>query len=221
MSYLLILEKLKSILPFLIKNWREVLIVVLGILVVLFYWHGRNERDRAEEAERGRDAAITISNGWQKMSTVYKNKYGDQVIKTQALEVDKVNLEVLSKSKELQWLKKFEGLKKNASNLQSASSFSTDFNLDAVPEKIKYIRVKDSLKITEFSIHDQWNNIHAMVTEIPEISISDRYYGVVYMKRPKGWFWKFQWSKWESVSEITNSNKLIRIDSVAVIVIKK
>lgn len=214
---------LLKILPFVKSNYKLIAFVVLIILVILLYVRGQSEKNRADQAERGRDAAIIMSNGWKKMSTVYKNKLGDEVIKTLALEVNNINLAALRKSDKLAWLNsdKFNGLKKNLSNLQSAESFTTEFEAKDVPEKIKYLPCKDSVKAFSFDLKDEWNDIHAVCLDTPKIEIRDKYYGVIELHRPKGWFWKFQWRKWEPVSEITNSNKLIKIDSVAVFVVRR
>lgn len=203
------------------SNYKLFSFIGLIILVIILYLRGQSEKHRADEAEKGRTAAIALSNKFEGQSTTYRNKLGDQIIRTQTLEVDKSNIEALSKSKELQWLRKFDGLKGNASNLSSASTFSSDFDFDQVPEKIKWLPCKDSVKGFVFELHDKWNYIHVMALDTPKIEIHDKYYGVIELKRPKGWFWKFQWSKREAVSEITNSNKLIKIDSVAILVVTK
>lgn len=205
--------------PIIKSNYKLFTFIVLIVIIIILYFRVKSETHRANEAERGRTAFVTLSNSLNKLSTIYKNALGDQVTRTQTIQVDRNNIEAISKSKELQWLNKFDGLKKNKSNLQSASTFSSDFDFDQVPEKIRWLPCKDSLKGFAFDLHDQWNDIHAIVLDTPRIKIKDHYYGVIELKRPKHWFWKFLWSKRNPVSEITNSNKLIKIDSVTVIVV--
>ena len=217
MSFAFILK----LLPFIKNNYKLIAFIVLIILVIYLFLHGRSEKERADQAEQGRDAAIQISNGLSSLSHKYKNKQGDTVTVTKVIGIPKSQVDDLLKEKELQWLKKFEGLKKDGSNLQSAETFTTKFESNEVPERIKYLPCKDSLQATAFDLHDKWNDIHALVVGTPIIEIRDKYYGVIELKRPKGWFFKFQWSKWETFSEITNSNKLIKIDSVAVFVVKR
>lgn len=209
MTYSLLFELVK-------KNWKLAAFIVVSLVAVYFYLHARSERERADEAEKGRSAAIALSNSWQQMTTRYKNSYGDEVLKVQALEVDKTNIEALSKSKELEWLKKFEGLKKNAGNLRDAATFQSNLNTSEIVTRTVYVPCKDSLKASDYEFVDQWNTIKAKVIGTPTIEIKDRYYVVFELQRPKGWFWKFQWSKKNVVGEITNSNKLIKIDSAAV-----
>jgi len=193
--------------------------VVLAILVIILWFRGEKAIHRAQDAEQGRDAAIKISNGLTSISHKYKNKQGDIVTITPVIGIPQSQVDALLKANDLQWLKKFEGLKKDGSNLQSATSFKTEFEGVMVPETIKYLPCKDSVKAFAFDLHDGWNDIHALVVDTPKFEIRDKYYAIIEMKRPKGWFWKFQWSKWEPISELTNSNKLIKIDSVSVLVV--
>ena len=210
-----------TVLKLLKENWKACAFVFLAIVVIFLWLRLQSETHRANEAERGRDAAITLSNSWQQMTQVYKNKYGDLIHKTQVQEVDITNLKALSKSKELEWLGKFDGLKKDNKNLQSAFTFESTFFGSEVPEKIVKVPCKDTIRAFRYDLKDQWNDIHALVLDTPKFEIKDRYYGVIELKRPKGWFWKLQWRKFDPVSEITNSNKLIKLDSIAVIQIKR
>lgn len=202
-----------------IKNWKLISLATLVITIVVLFLMLKSETHRANEAEHGRDAAVKLSKSWQQMTVVYKNKVGDLIHRTQVIELDAKNAKAVADSRELEWLKKFEGM--NASKLQSANTFETSFISEEVPKKEIKIPCKDTLKAFSFDFKDQWNDIHAVVIDTPKLVIRDRYYGVIYLKRPKGWFWKFQWGKWTPVSEITNSNHLIKIDSIAVIQVKR
>lgn len=212
---------LLKILPFIKSNYKLIAFIILIVMVIYLFLHGRAEKERADQAEQGRDAAIQISNGLTSLSHKYKNKQGDTVVVTKVIGIPQSQVNDLLKEKELQWLKKFEGLKKDDSNLQSASSFSSEFDFNVVPEKVVKIPCKDSLKAFSFDVHDKYNDIHAIVIDTPRIEIRDHYYSIIELKRPKGWLLKFQWSKREVIGEITNANKLINIDSVAVFVIKR
>ena len=211
-----------KILVFVKDNYKAIAFGILAIAVVYLYFRATAEHTRAVEAEKGRDAAIALSNGWQSTSVTYANKLGDQVTRTTALELDKVNVTKLANSRELYWLQKFEGLKKNNGNLQSAETFEISLETEKVhSEEIKIpCPPKDTIMAFKYAYKDAWNDIRATVLDTPKLEIRDRYYAVIELKRPKGWLWKFQWSKRDAVSEITNSNKLIKIDSVAVITVK-
>lgn len=204
--------------PIVKSNYKIIVFTILIIIILYLFLHGRYETRRANDAEDGRNAAIKISNGLSNDNKKYRNKQGDTVIITRVIGIPKSQVDALLKDKDLQWIKKLEGVKKNGSNLESALTLSSDFDLSEVPEKIKYLPCKnDSLKIHEFNFHNQWNDIQALMADSSKIEIRDRLYAAIELKRPKNWFWKFQWSKREAFGEITNSNKFIKIDSAAVI----
>ena len=225
MNFTILLTLAQKFLPWIKTNYKLVAFVLLVILVIILWLRGEKAIHRAEEAEIGRDVAIKISNGLTALSHKYKNKQGDTVTVTPVIGVPQSQVEALLKAKDLQWLKKFEGLKKDGSNLQSATSFETEFEGVMVPEKIKYLPCKDSVKAFAFDLHDGWNDIYALVVDTPKFEIRDKYYAIIEMKRTKRWFWRglihgFTWGhEWEPISELTNSNKLIKIDSVSVLVV--
>jgi hypothetical protein len=199
--------------------------LILGFALLLVSnaaigWFATRQMKRADEAEIGRDAAVTLSAGWEHRTTEYVNKYGDAVKSIKALEVDKKNIIALHNHRELQWLNKFDGLKKDKSNLKSAMTFTSTFDTSSVKETIKYLPCQDSIKTFVYDYQDEWNNIHAIVIDTPTLDIRDRYYAVIESRRPKNWFIKFQWRKRETYAEITNSNKRIPLDSLSVIVVK-
>lgn len=219
--YLKILEALKNSWPFLKRNYKTISFIVVTVLMFYFWWSSNHQRHRAEEAEAGRDAAIKISNGLSSEVRRYKNKQGDSVLVTKVIGIPKSQVDALLNERDLQWLKKFDGLKKNGSNLRSAETFDVSFKDDVIKhDTVKLPCKNDSIKAKKFQYKDSWNDIEALVIGEPKLQIKDHYYAVVYLKRPKGWFFKFQWSKREATAEITNSNKLIRIDSLSEIYIK-
>jgi len=213
-----------SLILILLKNWRESLIALMAVVIIVLFFHGKHEANRADQAEQGRDAAIQLSN--EQTSTKYKNKQGDSVVVTKVISIPQSQVDELLKQNSLKWLSKLEGIKKNGSNLSSGWTMSADFDLSEVPERAVKIPCKDSIKARLFELHDKYNYIHAIVLDTPTVEIHDKYYGSIELKRIKHWFWKglihLGWGNtWEPVSEITNSNKLIKIDSVQVFVIKR
>lgn len=209
-----------KILQFFKDYWKPLTYVILILAIVILFMLLKSETQRANEAEQGRDAAIHISNQLSTENHQYRNKQGDTVTVSKAEVIPKSQMEALLKQKDLSWLKKLEGIKQNGSNLQSAETFSTEFKEERVPERIVYLPCKDSVKAFSYDFHDKWNDIHALVLDTPKIEIKDRYYVAIELKRPKHWFLKLQWGKREPILEITNSNNLINIDSLTVIVIK-
>lgn len=218
----IILKLLPLFKDFIIKHYNTIAFIILVVLVIYLFLHARSEHRRADDAEEGLKTAIHISNGLSAENHKYRNKQGDTVLVTTVETIPKSQVEQLLKERDLVWLKKMEGLKKDGTNLESATTFVSEFDgktLDKFTQIIK-IPCADSLRGTEFSIHDQWNDIHATVIGKPTIEIRDRYYASIELQRPKWWFWKLLWSKRVAIGEITNSNKLIRIDSAAVFTVK-
>ncbi len=201
---------------FLIRNWKIAAIVALTICLWLTLQWGKSQSTRAKEAEHGRDIAVK---GLQFANKMYVNKDGDRVLQIKAYELDLANLKALSKSNDLQWLKKFEGLK--TKNLQSAQAFDVSLNVTRIHRDTIFRPCKDSIKAIHFRVKDQWNDIDIKAIDTPRVIIKDRIYAVVFVTRPKGWFWKLQWGRWETKGEATNSNKLVRVDSSLLIVQKR
>ncbi len=200
-----------------IKNyWKPLSYVILILAVVILFMLFKSQKIRAEEAEQGRDAAIHISTGLSEEVHKYKNKQGDTVTQVKSEVIPKSQLASLLKDRDLYWLNKFAKPKE----IQSAESFTTKLEEIKVPERIVYLPCKDSIRASRYDFHDEWNDIHALVVGKPTIEIRDHYYAAIELKRPKHWFLKLQFSKREPILEITNSNKLIRIDSVVSIVVK-
>ncbi|HTH58256.1 MAG TPA: hypothetical protein VL728_19555 [Cyclobacteriaceae bacterium] len=222
--YIKILEALKNWLPFLKRNYKTIAFIIAVALVIYLFLRLGHERRRAEDAEAGRDAAIRISNGLSSEVHRYRNKQGDTVSVAQVVTVPKSQIDELLKERDLQWIKKLEGIKKDGSNLQSAIKFDATFDaskIKADPVSVPCPNV--SLNLKRYRYKDEWNHISAL--NIDTLDIRDSYAAALELKRPNGWFWKgfkrFNWGKqWEPVCEITNSNKLIKIDSIAVITVK-
>lgn len=198
-----------------IWRYRElVAIAVLLALLAFFFNAYRKERTARKEAENARDAA---NKDYRNATTKYINAQGDIVAITKAIELNRANFKKALESNDLAWLKKF----KNYKNTQSASSFDSFF---APENKIVvdtvYLPCKDSIKAWKYHYKDAYNLIKATVLDTPKIEIRDRYYVIVTRNRPKNWFIKFQWSKWYFNGQVTNLNRLIKVDSVSTILVK-
>ncbi len=197
--------------------WRHRELVAIAILLAaawfLFQW-GNANRIRANEAETGRNAAIV---DYQNTVKKYVNAQGDVVTMSRAISLDRTNFKAALESKELQWIKKFKDYKR----AQSASSFDTFFAPeDNVVVRTIYVPCKDSVKAWKYSYIDSYNHIEATVLDTPRVEIRDKYYVAVTKARPKHWFIKLQWSRFEFSGQVTNSNKLIKVDSIQTIVVK-
>jgi hypothetical protein len=192
-------------------------IIVLAVLISLlsgaFTYIGFQHK-RIKETEAGRDAAIAQ---YQNVVKAYTNAQGEIVTLSKATELSQREYKKALESKELQWLKKFRDYKRAV----SASSFTTLFAPeDLIQRDTVYIACKDSVQAWKYEYVDEWNTIKATVLDTPVFDQRDKYYFVVTPSRPKRWFIKFQWSKWDFNGQIVNSNKLIKADSIQTILVK-
>lgn len=206
---------------FLLKHWKVVAIGILLVLLwVLFQW-GNSQRVRANEAEQGRDAAISITNSISTDLKFYKNKKGDTVVKTVAVGVPESQVKALLKQKDLYWIKKLEAVKPDGSNLLSASTFTSDFSLDGVAAK--EVTICDGVKLKWYKYRDAYNEINVLMSDTSKLEIKNRYWLASSIERKKGWFWRLQWSKekkFRTVSEAVDANLKAKIDSLQTIIVK-
>jgi hypothetical protein len=202
-----------------IRVWIAYAFFCISLLLFVFFIKWKKEKQLRIESESGRSAAVEMLGTTTQQVSFYKNKLGDTIAMAKAYDLNVANLKELAKTNNLQWLKKFEGLKKNLSNAKTAQSLDITFDATNVANDTIYVNCKDSLKVNHFNIKDQWTNIDAMVVGTPVIDVKDRLYAVIYSKRPKKWFIKLKWFKREFWAEATNSNPLIRIDSISTIIV--
>lgn len=183
------------------------LILILIIVILFKLWLG--ERANRKEVELARDAA---NKDYHELNVKYIGVQGDLITKTKTIHLNDENFRKALEANELKWVKKFGKTK----NVEAAITFSTESKVDTIKiTRTIYQPCKDSIASFLYSYKDEWNNIQAIVTEPPIIEQRDRIYLVDERVRPKGWFWKLQWRKRVGYLEVTNSNPLIRIDSVA------
>ena len=199
----------------LIWRYRELVAIAVLLTAVwfLFQW-GTAQKNRAVQAEIGRDAAIK---DFRNISTKYINAQGDVVTMSRAISLDRANFKKALESNDLVWIKKF----RNHERAQSASSFDSFFAPeDKILRDTVYIPCKDSIRSFRWYYRDDYNHIDATVLDTPKLEIRDRYYVVVTRARPKRWFLKLQWSRWEFNVQVTNLNRLIKVDSINTILVK-
>lgn len=180
----------------------------LILLIAIFFKMWMRERSVRKEAERARDAA---NKDYQELNIKYVGAQGDLITKTKTIQLNESNFKKALEANELKWVNKFNKTK----DVASAITFSTGLKTETIKYDTVYIPCKDSLTVFLYTYKDAWNDIRAMVTELPTLEQRDRIYIVDKRERPKGWFWRFQWRKRVGYLEVTNSNTLISIDSVA------
>jgi hypothetical protein len=136
---------------------------------------------------------------------------------SRAISLDRANFKKALESNDLAWMKKF----RNHERAQSASTFDSFFAPeDKIVRDTIYVPCQDSIRAFKYLYKDSYNHIEATVLDTPKVEIRDRYYVVVTRARPKRWFLKLQWSRWEFTGQVTNLNRLIKVDSVNTILVK-
>lgn len=192
---------------------KHYLIALSILLILISSGLAKHYHAKLKEAERGRDAAIS---DYKNVTVKYVNAQGDIVSQTKAFELSKNEYKKALENKDLQWGKKFKDFK----NTQAAQSFTTTIEVEKIKRDTIRIACKDSIKAINFHYKDQFNNIQATVIGKPIFEIHDSYYAVITKNRPKNWFIKLQWSRWEFKGQITNRNKLVKVDSLQTFVIR-
>jgi hypothetical protein len=199
----------------LIWRYRELVVIVILLAAVwfLFQW-GNSQRVQKIEAEKRADAA---QNDFKTVSAKYVNAQGDVVTMSRAISLDRANFKKALEGNDLAWIKKF----RNHERTQSASTFDSFFAPeDKIVRDTIYVPCQDSIRAWKYKYIDSYNHIEATVLDTPKVEIRDRYYVVVTRARPKLWFLKLQWSRWEFTGQVTNLNRLIKVDSVNTILVK-
>jgi hypothetical protein len=193
--------------------YRGIFIGFLITAIVILFGLVGHYKSKMEEAMAGRDAAIA---DYHNVTKKYINAQGDVVSISKAFELSRAEFKKAIESNDLNWVKKFTNYKR----AQSAQSFEVSFEPDIKHDTVKIPCKGDSIKAFKYSFKDRYNDIEATVIDTPKIEIRDKYYVVITKNRPKNWFIKLQWSRWEFNGEVTNLNRLIKVDSVQTIVVK-
>lgn len=213
LSYLWTAKTEFIMIQLLLRHWKIAAIAILLALLALSVHWANIERTGRIEATIALEASI---NDFQELSTKYINSQGDIVTISKAIVLDRANFKKAIKDTSLFWIKKF----KNHERAQSAQSFEVSFEPELIKHDTVYVPCKDSIKAWKYHYKDDYNLIESTVLDTPKIEIRDRYYVVVTRNRPKNWFIKFQWTKWDFNGQVTNLNRLIKVDSVQTILVK-
>lgn len=196
-----------------ISLYRGIAFGFLILLVVILFGMVGHYKSKMKEAQQGRDAAIA---DYHNATKSYINAEGDKVMISKAFELSKAEWKKAMESNDLKWAKKF----RDSKNAQSAQSFEVSFEPESIKHDTVYVPCKDSIKAFHYRYKDEWNDIYAMVLDTPKFNQRDKYYMLITPSRPKRWFIRFLWSRREFSGQVTNSNRLIKVDSVQTIVVK-
>lgn len=175
----------------------------------------KEERDQSLDYIKSKDDSITY----------YVNAYGRQTARLKTSELTNRNMKELMETRELEWVKQFKSVKKNAKNLESASQVSAvATGLFSIP-----LTVRDSNIVTidtvhfcptrHFDNHNEWFRIQGKVTAdsivvTPMVPITLE--SVVVWERKRK-FLGIRFGKKVYFSEISSPNPYVNITDVKVI----
>lgn len=190
--------------------------IIVVILILIYCWgvtqYALKQKEEKEIAQTERDQAVAIATQQKEETTHYKNAYNQEVARVKSTQISLDNVNRLIETKELSWLKQFNGLKKKYRNLEQASSVDMSFHGDSIIRRTVYVPCSDTLKLFRYYIHDEYNFIDAVVLDTPIFELRAPIYIVNPWERKK--FLGLRIGKKEYFLEATTPNKLIRIDSL-------
>lgn len=192
----------------LLKHWKPALILILLIAVIGLSKLAIDLQAEKKLAQIERIEAVKLANGERNQAVFYRNRFGDMVAKVERMTVSAKNALELN---DFQWLQKFEAVKKNGKNLESANETSLSIKPEIVTIT-KFIPCKDSIKAFDWVIQDEYNNIAMTVLDTPVFEIRVPLFSVDYWQRRK--ILGLRIGRKEYLHEITSPNKLVKIDSV-------
>ena len=194
----------------------KVIGIIIGILILIYCWgvtqYALKQKEEKEIAQTERDQAVAIATQQKEETTHYKNAYNQEVARVKSTQISLDNVNRLIETKELSWLKQFNGLKKKYRNLEQASSVDMSFRGDSIIRRTIYVPCSDTLKLFRFYIHDEYNYIDAVVLDTPVFELKAPVYIANLWDINKFLGLRLGIKEW--VTEATTPNKLIRIDSL-------
>lgn len=199
-----------------IKN-KLIFSAIIFLLLALSVQTYRAQRLKIkyEAVKSDLDNVIELNIAKETELKTYFNKVGDLIYTVSNLEFSLKSVNDLRETEHLQYLSKFEKLKKDLRNVSETGVFEFILEEDKIPNGTTYIPCKDSVKVFEFKLKDEWNNIRAMVVDTPKFSITVPVYYVDNWDRK----WFLGKKTWERQS--MTPNKLVKITAMTVIEVKR
>ncbi len=207
------------------KHWKLALIVIT--ILWLIYYQQRARHFQIENEKNANDLRVVtgVVTGEKMRTKFYENRLGDQVAKTQKMEITANTLENLLRSKELSWASTFDAKTKQ---IDALTATIASISLSSAPTVEHYIPCADSIKTYVLEVHDTLNNISIKAiapiildieiplyeldlwqrNKFPRLTIGQKTYGLRVGK--KEWF-----------KEITTPNKLVKLNSQVIYTIRK
>ncbi len=194
----------------------EGFLLVFLILVIVFAHTYYNKY--LEQKEQKQNVELLFSNKVKELE-IYKNKKGQEVTKNEVVPLDNNSIKDLVNQGNLQFLKDFEGLKKNYKNLENAFQIQAksidSLRVTLIDTSEVYIDKKgDSIKFVahNFNYEDKWANFQ-LKQYSPDSTI---FKYDVYVPLDGVLYWKRVWflGKKHYFTEVTSENPYIKINKL-------
>lgn len=177
---------------------------------------------KADENATEREQVIKLLKGEREKTNHYINKYHEEVAHTKANYITKANVKRLIDTKEFEHLKHLEGKDFKIKNLESSLSYYVSLNADSIL-MAPFTAECDSNKLRgwKWQLHDEWNDIEAIVLDTPKFDVRIPLRGAIYLGRRTKKFLFFRYGPRSIETQVFSPNKLVKIDSVDFTVVRQ
>lgn len=162
------------------------LIIIVLLLGGVVTWQQRSLSVLRKEHKE----TIRFAKAEELKATVYENKLGRETAKVQVLELSNRNLRLLRESDRIEFVKQFEGVKKNLRNIEQVLQAEVAFNRDwMLLNRDTVIMINDGTRrAITFTHRDEFNTITGITygdTTRLQMNITVPLQGAVIWKRKK------------------------------------
>ncbi|MEH0154026.1 DUF6549 family protein [Limibacter armeniacum] len=146
------------------KVWQFRSLILLGLLIALGSYARHLHNGRSQLGNQ-LEETVQLLDGAKQEVRKYETDNRQLIWKAQTLEVDKNTLEDIADTKQYEWLKKYEKLKRDYRNLQSALELQMEVKkvIDTVIHDTTIILMHDTAyeekQFSKISYSDEWANI--------------------------------------------------------------
>jgi hypothetical protein len=200
---------------------NRIAIIILSVLIgwaVLQTLRVNILKQKNEALQVEKSAAVDIAVGKSQEVDRYINELGNEVVKVRESELTVKGLNELIESNRLKYIKELEAARKSNKNVVSIGSIDTHINTGLINKK-DTVFTGDTFQVFEFSLKDNWNDIHAFVIDTPTFKIRmPIYIGETWTRKKILWL---RIGKKVYEREVTSPNKLVSVDSVFFYSVKK
>lgn len=205
-----------------VSRTTQILILLAAICGMATYLMYRQWR-AAMEANRN---LVTYATQKDAFLTYYVNEYNKEVAKKDAVVLEYSTFKKLAEDNHLEYLKNFEGLKRNLKNLEVATNINSETiaNLKGGMTDTTYVVDSTAHRAFSFNISDEWMEVKGVaipdLKEIrPSVRVNVPIQGVMYWERKKILGLRLGRKKYST--EFTSPNPYTKITNTEQIIVKR